>query len=92
MSYPKKAWPGPARQSIFGYDNDKDLKTHFLVTPLISKLNIESLNHLTRDTFAIRVRLVGAGVPTFTLRSASTPFCSWVAGAALTYCKEVARK
>ncbi len=25
---------GPARQSLFGYDNDKDLKVHFLVTQL----------------------------------------------------------
>ena len=37
VSYPKKDWRGPARQSFFGYDNDKDLKAHFLVTQLTCK-------------------------------------------------------
>ncbi len=34
MSYPKKDWRGLVHQSFFGYDNDKDLKAHFLVTHL----------------------------------------------------------
>ena len=36
MSYPKKDWWGPALQSFFGHDNDKDLiKVGFLVTRVI---------------------------------------------------------
>ena len=32
--YKKKDWRGPAHQSFFWYDNDKDLKVGFLVTQL----------------------------------------------------------
>ena len=38
VSYPKKDWWGPARHSFFGYDNDKDIEAHFLVTWLTSVL------------------------------------------------------
>ncbi len=31
---PKEGFWGPARQSFFWYDNDKDLKAHFLMTQL----------------------------------------------------------
>ena len=32
---PKEGLAGPARQSFFGYDNDKDLKVCFLVTCIV---------------------------------------------------------
>ena len=35
VSYPKKDLRGPAQQSFFRYDNDKDLKVCFLVTCVI---------------------------------------------------------
>ncbi len=38
VSYQKKDGRGHARQSFFGYDNDKDLKVCFLVTHLISDM------------------------------------------------------
>ncbi len=37
---PKKDWWGPALQSFFWYDNDKDIKAHFRVTQLISTRHI----------------------------------------------------
>ncbi len=37
-SYQKKDWRGPACQSFFWCDSDKDLKAHFVVTQLICEM------------------------------------------------------
>ena len=45
MSYPKKNFQGPARNSFFEYDNDKELKAHFLMTQLNYVLMIVIVLH-----------------------------------------------
>ncbi len=38
----KRSFEGaPARRSLFGYDNDKDLTAHFLVTRLICPFYVQ---------------------------------------------------
>ena len=65
MSYQKKDWRGPARQSFFWYDNDKDLKVGFpdLVSDIYNLHKMRMIYITDASILFVSISLMGVVIP-----------------------------